>query len=203
MTQTFDPARTRTTLYSGFIEAAAKHGRDKVILEDADGNSLTYARLTLASLVLGGRIKKMTRAGENVGILLPNAVGLAITLLGLNAYDRVAVVLNFTAGKKALTSAIRTAQLRTVLTSRRFVEAGKLEELIEALSVAEYAPGAKTRIVYLEDVRASIGIFDKLAGVVTRRTRQIHLSRQRPRKPTSRPLSSSPRGPKALPRASY
>jgi acyl-[acyl-carrier-protein]-phospholipid O-acyltransferase/long-chain-fatty-acid--[acyl-carrier-protein] ligase len=166
MTQTFDPARTRTTLYSGFIEAAVEHGRDKVILEDADGTALTYGRLTLASLVLGGRIKTMTRPGENVGILLPNAAGLAITLLGLNAYDRVAVILNFTAGKKALSSAIRTAQLRTVLTSKRFVEAGKLEELIEALSTAEYAPGAKTRIVYLEDVRAGIGIFDKLGGVM-------------------------------------
>jgi len=166
MTQTFDPARTRTTLYAGFIEAAAEHGRDKVILEDADGTSLTYGRLTLASLVLGGRLKKMTRAGENVGLLLPNAVGLPVTLLGLNAYDRVAVVLNFTAGRKALTSAIRTAQLRTVLTSKRFVEAGKLEELIAALSAAEYAPGAKTRIVYLEDVRAGIGTFDKLAGAL-------------------------------------
>jgi acyl-[acyl-carrier-protein]-phospholipid O-acyltransferase/long-chain-fatty-acid--[acyl-carrier-protein] ligase len=166
MTQTFDPARTRTTLYAGFIEAATEHGRDKVILEDADGTSLTYGRLTLASLVLGGRIKKMTRPGENVGILLPNTAGLAITLLGLNAYDRVAVILNFSAGKKALASAIRTAQVRSVLTSKRFVEAGKLEELIQALSAAEYAPGAKTRIVYLEDVRASIGIVDKLGGVV-------------------------------------
>jgi acyl-[acyl-carrier-protein]-phospholipid O-acyltransferase / long-chain-fatty-acid--[acyl-carrier-protein] ligase len=166
MTQTFDPIRARTTLYSGFIEAAAEHGRDNAILEDADGTPLTYGRLTLASLVLGGRLKKMTRAGENVGLLLPNAVGLVVTLLGLNAYDRVAVVLNFTSGKKALTSAIRTAQLRTVLTSKRFVEAGKLEELIEALAKAEYAPGAKTRIVYLEDVRASIGIFDKIAGAL-------------------------------------
>ena len=159
MTQTFEPARTRTTLYAGFIEAAAKHGRDKVILEDADGNKLTYQRLILASLVLGRRLAKLTRSGENVGVLLPNAVGLPITLLGLNAYDRVAAVLNFSAGKRALTSAIRTAQLRIVLTSKRFVEAGKLEELIAALAAAEYAPGAKTRIVYLEDVRAGIGIY--------------------------------------------
>jgi acyl-[acyl-carrier-protein]-phospholipid O-acyltransferase/long-chain-fatty-acid--[acyl-carrier-protein] ligase len=117
-------------------------------------------------LVLGGRLKKLTRAGESVGVLLPNAVGLPITLLGLNAYDRVAAVLNFSAGKRALTSAIGTAQLRIVLTSKRFVEAGKFEELIAALAEAEYAPGAKTRIVYLEEVRAGIGTFDKLAGAL-------------------------------------
>ena len=164
MTQTFDLARTRTTLYSGFIEAAATHGRDTVIVEDADGTALTYKRLTLASLVLGRRIAKMTKAGENVGMLLPNAAGLIVALLGLNAYDRVAVILNFTSGKKALASAARTAQLRTILTSKRFVEAGNLQELIAALGNTEYAPGAKTRIVYLEDVRTSIGMVDKLAG---------------------------------------
>jgi acyl-[acyl-carrier-protein]-phospholipid O-acyltransferase/long-chain-fatty-acid--[acyl-carrier-protein] ligase len=164
MNQTFDLSRTRTTLFSGVIEAAATHGREKVILEDADGTSLTYTRLIVASLVLGGRIKKLTKAGENVGILLPNAAGLAVTLLGLNAYDRVAAILNFTAGKKALRSAVRTAQLGTVLTSKRFVEAGNLQELVAALSETEYVPGAKTRIVYLEDVRARIGILDKLSG---------------------------------------
>ncbi len=51
-----------------------------------------------------------------------------------------------------------------MLTSKRFVEAGNLQELIAALSETEYAPGAKTRIVYLEDVRAGIGIVDKLSG---------------------------------------
>ncbi|MEI9899355.1 MAG: AMP-binding protein [Hyphomicrobium sp.] len=165
MTQTFDPALARTTLFSGFLEAAAKHGRDRAIIEDADGTTLTYRALTLASLVLGGKLRQFGGAGENVGLLLPNAIGLVVTVLGLNAYDRVAVLLNFSAGKKALTSAIGTARLRTVLTSRRFVEAGNFGELIAALSQAEYAPGQKTEIVYLEDVRASISLLDKLAGV--------------------------------------
>jgi len=165
MTHTFDPAHARTTLFSGFLEAAGKHGPDRVMIEDADGTALSYRALTLASLVLGGKLRSFAQAGENVGVLLPNAIGLVVTVLGINAYDRVAVLLNFSAGKKALASAIRTAQLRTVLTSRRFVEAGNFQELIQALSQAEYAPGQKTRIVYLEDVRASIGILDKLAGV--------------------------------------
>lgn len=166
MTQRFDPANARTSLYSGFVEAAIRNGINTVILEDADGNALTYGRLILASQVLGRRLAKISKRGETVGVLLPNAAGLPVTLLGLNAYDRVAAVLNFSAGKRALTSAIRTAQLRTVLTSKRFVEAGNFEELIAALADAEYAPGAKTRIIYLEDVRAGIGILDKLAGGV-------------------------------------
>ncbi len=166
MPQTFDPQRTQTTLFAGFIDAAARHGHDKVILEDADGTSLTFGRLALASLVLGSKLKAQTEPGENVGLLLPNAAGLLVALLGLNAFDRVAAVLNFTAGKKALTSAVRTGRIRTVLTSRRFIEAAKLEDIAAALETVEYAPGKRTRVVVLEDVRASIGIFDKLAGAL-------------------------------------
>src|SRR5262245_29213091 len=72
MTQTFDPASARTTLFSGLVAAAQRFGSDEPILEDADGNKLTYARLILASLVLGRRLKKVTRAGDYVGLLLPN-----------------------------------------------------------------------------------------------------------------------------------
>jgi acyl-[acyl-carrier-protein]-phospholipid O-acyltransferase/long-chain-fatty-acid--[acyl-carrier-protein] ligase len=164
MTHTFDAARARTSLFAGFLEAANRHGRDTVIVEDADGTALSYRALTVASLVLGGKLRQFAGEGENVGVLLPNAIGAVVTLLGLNAYDRVAVMLNFSAGKKALGCAIRTGKLRTVLTSRRFVEAGGFEELIAALSQVEYAPGKYTRIVYLEDVRAGIGIVDKLSG---------------------------------------
>lgn len=166
MTQTFDPQRAQTTLFAGLVDAATRHDPGKVILEDADGTSLSYSRLVLASLVLGGKLKGQTEPGENVGLLLPNAAGLLVALLGLNAFGRVAAVLNFTAGRRALASAVRAGRIRTVLTSRRFIEAAKLEAIADALANTEYAPGQKTRVVALEDVRASIGTFDKLAGAV-------------------------------------
>ena len=74
--------------------------------------------------MLGGKIARQTRAGDTVAVLLPNSVGLVIALFGLNAYGRVAAMLNFTAGKKNLSSALRTGRIRTVLTSRRFIDAG-------------------------------------------------------------------------------
>src|SRR5262249_59874779 len=49
------------------------------------------------------------------------------------------------------------ARVRTVRTSRAFIEKGKLDKLINAM-------GAEARIVYLEDVRASIRLADKIAG---------------------------------------
>ena len=166
MAQPFRPDQAQRTLFSALLDAGHEHGFNKTILEDADGTSLTYRRLVLASLVLGGRIARDTSRGETVGLLLPNAAGLVITLFGLNAFGRVGALLNFTAGKKQLTSALQTACIRTVLTSRRFLEAAKLEELSAALGEVEWAPGQRVRIVALEDVRAKIGAFDKIKGAV-------------------------------------
>ncbi len=108
--------------------------------------------------MLGGRLARETQKGETVAMLLPNSVGFLVTLFGLNALGRVAAILNFTAGKKRSTSAVHTACIRTVLTSRRFLDAAKLEELADAIAETEWAPGQKVRIVALEDVRASLGV---------------------------------------------
>ena len=50
--------------------------------------------------------------------------------------------------------------------TRRFVDAGKLHDLVDALGAIEWAPGKKVRIVALEDVRGSLNIFDKVAGAL-------------------------------------
>ena len=49
-----------TTLFSAVMEASRQHGGDTVIVEDSDRQSLTYNRLILASIVLGGQL-----AGES------------------------------------------------------------------------------------------------------------------------------------------
>lgn len=62
-----------------------------------------------------------------MGVLLPNVNAMVATLLGLNAFGRVAALLNFTAGSRNLVSAVRTGVIGRVVTSRRFVEQAKLE----------------------------------------------------------------------------
>jgi acyl-[acyl-carrier-protein]-phospholipid O-acyltransferase / long-chain-fatty-acid--[acyl-carrier-protein] ligase len=154
------------TLFASLVQAAGRRGAGKVILEDGDGTALSFRKLILASLVLGSRLAKDTQRGENVGLLLPSSAGLAVALFGLNAFGRVAALLNFTAGKRALASAIQTGRMRTVYTSRRFLEAAKLQDLADALAETEWEPGRKVRIVALEDVRARIGVADKAQGAV-------------------------------------
>ncbi|MCK5551332.1 MAG: AMP-binding protein, partial [Hyphomicrobiaceae bacterium] len=166
MARIFHPDQTQTTLFAALLAAAHEFGSDKIILEDAERTPLTFKKLILASLVLGAKIAHETERNENVGVLLPNSVGLTATLFGLNAFHRVGAILNFTAGKKQLVSALRTGQIRTVLTSRRFIEMGKLDDVIAALAEVEWKQGQKVRIVALEDLRNKIGTLDKVSGVI-------------------------------------
>jgi acyl-[acyl-carrier-protein]-phospholipid O-acyltransferase/long-chain-fatty-acid--[acyl-carrier-protein] ligase len=161
---TFDAQRARRTLFEALLEAAREHGPGKTIVVDADGQALTYKRLIQGAMVLGARLARETSPGYPVGVMLPNASGAVVTLMALSAYGRTAAMLNFTAGHRSLASALATGPIRVILTSRRFIDAAKLEDVIAHLETVEPIPGKRVRIIYLEDLRASIGTAAKLAG---------------------------------------
>ncbi|MGH1403779.1 MAG: acyl-[ACP]--phospholipid O-acyltransferase [Alphaproteobacteria bacterium] len=156
------------TLYEALLKARYVNGDNAPIIEDAEFKPLKFKKLLRGSVVLGKKLSEMTERSENVGVLLPNSVGCVVTFFGLQAFGRIPAMLNFSAGAQALVSACQTAQIKTVLTSRRFIEIGRLEEVIDAIS-------AHTRVVYLEDIKGDIGLFDKLYGLVANPAR-LHKS---------------------------
>ena len=153
----FSPALYEEPLFDALISARAKYG-DKEILEDQDRTPLTYTGLIRAAFVLGRKIAAMTVPGERVGILLPSSMGVVVTFFGLHAFGRVPVMLNFTAGEANLKAALATSGVKRILTAKRFIQQAKLEDLTDELAkVAE--------ITWLDDVRATIGLADKLFGL--------------------------------------
>jgi acyl-[acyl-carrier-protein]-phospholipid O-acyltransferase/long-chain-fatty-acid--[acyl-carrier-protein] ligase len=164
----FDLSQTRLTLFEALLGARDRFGRGKVALEGPERQPVTFGRLVLGSLVLGRKLKQLTEPGETVGILLPNVTATPIVLFGLNAFGRLPAMLNFTAGLVNLRAACEVAEIRTLITSRRFVDQGKIEDLVDGL-------GEGRRILWLEDVRASVTSFDKIRGVIgTLFSRRIH-----------------------------
>ncbi len=146
------------TLIEALIKAREAYG-DKEILEDQDRKPLTYTGLIRALFVLGRKLAAFTGSGERVGILLPSSMGVVVTFFGLHAFGRTPVMLNFTAGQRNVRSACKTAGVKRVLTARRFIQQAKLDELIAALE-------GEVEIVWLDDIRATIGLGDKLFGLM-------------------------------------
>jgi acyl-[acyl-carrier-protein]-phospholipid O-acyltransferase / long-chain-fatty-acid--[acyl-carrier-protein] ligase len=155
----YDPARSRRTLFSALADARAQFGRTRTILIDGDERALTYEQILRATLALGHALKAGTKRGDAVGVLLPTGIGSVIAVLALSAYGRVPAMLNFTAGEQSLRTALKMAKVTRVITAHRFIELGKYEALEAWLKTA-------TDLVYLEDVREKLSLFDKAtAGV--------------------------------------
>ncbi len=166
----FRPERLRHSLFSALLQARELYDGGLPVIADivpneTGGNTittLTYSRLILGSIILGRKLQALTRFGEHVGVMLPNAVGTVVTFFALQSQGRIPAMINFTAGADAMLSCCSAANITTILTSRRAVQKGKLDKLVEAVS-------AKVRFVYLEDVRASVGLMDKLRGMLIAR----------------------------------
>jgi acyl-[acyl-carrier-protein]-phospholipid O-acyltransferase/long-chain-fatty-acid--[acyl-carrier-protein] ligase len=154
-----DVTRGQKTLFEALTEARTRYGGKKVALIDGDERVLSYDDLVRASLAMGHALKKGTRPGESVALMLPTSAGAVVAFFAISAYGRVPAMLNFTAGGAGLKCAVRTAKVRRLVTAHRFIELAKLESLIEELKeVAE--------IVYLEDVREKLSLKDKLAAAI-------------------------------------
>jgi acyl-[acyl-carrier-protein]-phospholipid O-acyltransferase/long-chain-fatty-acid--[acyl-carrier-protein] ligase len=146
------------TLFAALLDARARFGAGTKIIEDSGFVPLSLNRLVVAACVLGRAIAGGSKAGECLGIMLPNASGAVVTFFAVHAFGRVPAMLNFTAGAQAMLAACAAAQVRTVLSSRAFVERAKLQPVIDRM-----AP--HVRIVWLEDVRSTLGRREKLRGL--------------------------------------
>jgi len=147
-------ARPRTTLYEEFLNAVDLHGRGRPVMSGMDYAEQTYGNVIKASMALGRLVGKLTAEGEYVGVLMPNVPATSSLVLGMLATRRVPAMLNYTSGSAGLQAACELARVKTVITSRAFIEKAKLGDVVARIS------GPK--LIYLEDLRPMFGLADKL-----------------------------------------
>uniref|UniRef100_Q47J22 AMP-dependent synthetase and ligase:Phospholipid/glycerol acyltransferase n=1 Tax=Dechloromonas aromatica (strain RCB) TaxID=159087 RepID=Q47J22_DECAR len=147
-------SRPQQTLYAALCDAADIFGRRRRLLEDVKQIEYSYNDLLKMALILGRQIERLSQPGEKVGLLLPNLVPTIGLIFGLAARRRIPAMLNYTAGLEAMQSSIDAAEIKTIVTSRAFVEQAKLADKLAGLS--------RVQLIYLEDVREQIGLADKL-----------------------------------------
>ncbi len=146
------PPGSPQTLFEAFLDAVRTHGR-RCIIEDIKQEQ-SYSQLLKTSLALGRLACRVSREQEVVGVLLPNLITTVSLLLGLSAMRRIPAMLNYSSGADSIRGACLTANVRTVITSREFLEAAKLQDVVQSLK--------DMRLVYLEDWRGTFAFADKL-----------------------------------------
>jgi len=68
-------------------------------------------------------------------------------------------MINFTAGAANIRAACTAAVVRTIVTSRGFVERARLDKLVDSLAET-------IRIIYLEDLRQTVSLADKMRALI-------------------------------------
>ena len=143
------------SLFEALVQAQAAYGTNKVIIEDQDRKPLTYDGFITATFALSSLLKRHIGDDARIGLMLPTSLGGALCFWAMHALGRVPVMINFTAGQANIKAAAQVSGIKTVLTSRRFIENAKLEDLVEAMR-------AYVRIVYLDDIRKELSLTDKI-----------------------------------------
>lgn len=155
----FAAVDTNATLFERLLEARIIHGGDHVIAEDTERAGLSYNDIVTRSLVLGRELARLSQRGQYIGIMLPTSIAALVSFFALHVYGRIPAMLNYSAGRAGVVSALHTAGITRVLTSRKFVEKAGLSDLVSAVA-------SVVTVLYVEDIAANISFGSKLRALM-------------------------------------
>ena len=142
------------------LDARDEFGGKTRLFSDYQEKPVTYNGFITRVLLIEEVLSAQKIQGENVGVLLPTSLAGVVTLYAVQKMGRIPALLNFSLGGRSLVNCCRTGDVKTIITSRKFIALGKLEALIES------AQEAGIRVLWLEDAASSITTFKKLAAAM-------------------------------------
>lgn len=142
------------TIFEAFLDTINQFGGHTQFIEDMNATEETYQALLKKSLALGRIVSKVSQPQEAVAVLMPNITNSVALILGMTAFNRIPALLNYTSGTAGMQNACIAANIKTIITSRQFINVAKLEEVVSGLQ--------NLNILYLEDLRPRFNLFDKI-----------------------------------------
>jgi acyl-[acyl-carrier-protein]-phospholipid O-acyltransferase/long-chain-fatty-acid--[acyl-carrier-protein] ligase len=130
--------RYMRTLHRSFVQTARRHRR-RFAMADGRTPKLTFGGALTRTVFLARRLRSVWRDQNMVGILLPPSVPGALINLAALLMGKVPVNLNYTASNEVLASCARQCELKTVITSRAFLERVHIEPPAQAIMLEDLA----------------------------------------------------------------
>ena len=137
----------------------AKKSKTAFAVADIEGIEISHKKFLTGVLLFSQKIKVYSPE-QNVGLLLPSSGGGAIASIAILSLGKTLVNLNFTAGKKALSSAAKQAEVKHIYTSRKF-----LDKMLErGIDFETYFPDSK--LLMLEDIKEEISTLSRIGTLL-------------------------------------
>ena len=143
----------RRPLHREFIHSMRQRPL-RFAMADQNRPHVSAFRALVGSIGLARTLRSGWEGQRHVGILLPPSVAGALVNIAAPLCGKTSVNLNYTVGKSGLEASVRLADLRTIVSSRAFVEKAKLE-----------LPDGPD-VIWLEDIAKTIGPAQKLLAML-------------------------------------
>ena len=152
-------------LIQSLIEQRKKYGWNYTIVEDAERIPMNYGQLLTRIFVLAKALhqhlhKNSITEQKNIALFLPNTRALLVSFFSVQLIDKLPVILNFSLGANVIKHCCHIADIKTIITSKKFIKVAQLDEVIQTLQQSGII------INYLEDIAESISLTDKLSSLL-------------------------------------
>jgi 1-acyl-sn-glycerol-3-phosphate acyltransferase len=132
-----------------FVRTARRHPWRQA-MADAHGAPIRFLPALIGSVIFARRLRMVWGEERMIGLLLPPCVPAALINFAALLAGKVPVNLNYTVSDETLASCLRQCGIRTVITSRTFIEKVKLKLPVEP--------------VFLESLAGEITLGEKFAA---------------------------------------
>ena len=138
-------------LTRSFMKAARRHPR-RFAMADGRTPKLTFGDSLIKTVFLARRLRPLWRDQKMVGILLPPSIPGALVNWAALLLGKIPINLNYTSSNESIASCAKQCELKTVVTSRLFLE-----------KVPVQPPG---ELIYAEDLALNPGFAEKIAALL-------------------------------------
>jgi acyl-[acyl-carrier-protein]-phospholipid O-acyltransferase/long-chain-fatty-acid--[acyl-carrier-protein] ligase len=136
-------------LHRAFVRSA-RHHPFRFAMADSQSPKASFGSALMKTIFLARRLRQVWAGQKMVGLLLPPSVAGALVNFAAMLMGKVPVNLNYTVSEQTLASCIRQCEIKTVVTSKAFLEKVKFKVSCE--------------LVLLEERAANPGLVEKLAA---------------------------------------
>jgi len=156
----FESTDYKNTIFQSLIEAAKIYGFNKKVMQDIDNDVASYRQLIYRSFTLANLIKQDTEELSYLGLMLPNVVDSMVAFYAMQACNRKPVMIDGMSGVDNVITLCKKVAIKTMYTSRKFVEKSSLHEVITQILLD------KINIIYIEDLKTRLNLYLKIKNII-------------------------------------
>jgi acyl-[acyl-carrier-protein]-phospholipid O-acyltransferase / long-chain-fatty-acid--[acyl-carrier-protein] ligase len=135
-------------LQQAFVHSARRHPF-RLAMADSQSPKVSFGSALVKAIFLARRLKTVWAGQKMVGLLLPPSAPGALVNFAALLLGKVPVNLNYTLSEASLASCIRQCEIKTVVTSKAFLDKVKLTVPCEMVFIEDRAarPGAGEKLI--------------------------------------------------------